>query len=146
METLSTRGRAVRVAATAVAALLLLLGTVWGQDDDFPFGPFRMYSTAPEPDEPTRRHPGRGRRRDRRSRGAHRGATAASGGPRSRASSARTRPTRPGCARSPTRTPTATRAAPALVEVRIVIRWDGVQDSRPTGTYTDETVVAVATP
>jgi hypothetical protein len=31
--------------------------------------------------------------------------------------------------------------APALVEVRIVIRWYGVDDSRPTGTYTDETVV-----
>jgi hypothetical protein len=31
--------------------------------------------------------------------------------------------------------------APALVEVRIVIRWYGVRDSRPTGTHTDETVV-----
>src|SRR3954469_9403362 len=50
METLSTRGRMVRVAVTALGALLLLLGTFWGQDDDFPFGPFRMYSTAPDPD------------------------------------------------------------------------------------------------
>src|SRR3954466_1441639 len=49
METLSTRGRRVRVAVTALGALLLLLGTFWGQDDDFPFGPFRMYSTAPDP-------------------------------------------------------------------------------------------------
>jgi hypothetical protein len=30
---------------------------------------------------------------------------------------------------------------PVLVEVRIVIRWYGVRDSRPTGTYADETVV-----
>src|SRR3954471_23786470 len=50
MDTLTTRGRAVRVAVTALGAILLLLGTVWGQDDDFPFGPFRMYSTAPDPD------------------------------------------------------------------------------------------------
>jgi hypothetical protein len=32
-------------------------------------------------------------------------------------------------------------AAPELVEVRIVIRWFGVRDSRPTGTSSDETVV-----
>src|SRR3954471_21076056 len=49
MDTLTTRGRAVRVAVTALGAILLLLGTVWGQDDDFPFGPFRMYATAPDP-------------------------------------------------------------------------------------------------
>jgi hypothetical protein len=49
-ETLSPRGRTIRVAVTALGALLLLIGTLWGQDDDFPFGPFRMYSTAPDPD------------------------------------------------------------------------------------------------
>jgi len=51
METLSRRGRAVRVVVTAIAGVLLLAGTLWGVDDDFPFGPFRMYSTAPGPDE-----------------------------------------------------------------------------------------------
>src|SRR5919112_5772690 len=50
METLSTRGRTIRVAVTLAGVVLLLLGTFWGQDDDFPFGPFRMYSTAPDPD------------------------------------------------------------------------------------------------
>jgi hypothetical protein len=29
----------------AVVVVVLLLGTFWGQDDHFPFGPFRMYST-----------------------------------------------------------------------------------------------------
>jgi hypothetical protein len=31
--------------AVAVFAVLLIIGTFWGQDDHFPFGPFRMYST-----------------------------------------------------------------------------------------------------
>ena len=51
METLTARGRAVWVAVTAIGAVLLLAGTLWGVDDDFPFGPFRMYSTAPGPNE-----------------------------------------------------------------------------------------------
>jgi hypothetical protein len=47
MDTLTERGRAIRVAITAIGVALLLAGTLWGVDDDFPFGPFRMYSTAP---------------------------------------------------------------------------------------------------
>jgi hypothetical protein len=43
-------GRSVRLAATAVVAALLLLGTFKGDDDHFPFGPFRMYSTTNELD------------------------------------------------------------------------------------------------
>jgi len=31
---------------------LVLAGTVWGDDDAFPFGPFRMYSTRADPDAP----------------------------------------------------------------------------------------------
>src|SRR3954464_3779385 len=49
MDTLSRSGRAARGAATAVAGGLLLAGTLWGVAHDFPFGPFRMYSTAPDP-------------------------------------------------------------------------------------------------
>jgi hypothetical protein len=45
-------GRAARLAATAVVLLLLLAGTVWGDDDAFPFGPFRMYSTRADPNQP----------------------------------------------------------------------------------------------
>lgn len=47
---LSGRGRSVRLAATGLVGLLLLAGTAFGQDDDFPFGPFRMYSTRDDPD------------------------------------------------------------------------------------------------
>jgi hypothetical protein len=47
MDTLSRQGRAARLVVTAVAAVLLLAGTLWGTDDDFPFGPFKMYASAP---------------------------------------------------------------------------------------------------
>ena len=47
---LTARGRAVRTAVTLVLAALVLAGTLVGQDDDFPFGPFRMYSTRDDPD------------------------------------------------------------------------------------------------
>ncbi len=37
--------RRARLAVAAVVFVLLLAGTAWGQDDQFPFGPFRMYAT-----------------------------------------------------------------------------------------------------
>ena len=40
----------MRVALTLLLAALTLAGTLVGQDDDFPFGPFRMYSTRDDPD------------------------------------------------------------------------------------------------
>jgi hypothetical protein len=46
IDTPSRPGRWIRLAATVAAAALLLVGTIWGQDDMFPFGPFRMYATA----------------------------------------------------------------------------------------------------
>jgi hypothetical protein len=46
---LTATGRRVRLAATAVVFGLLLTGTFFGQDDAFPFGPFRMYSTRDDP-------------------------------------------------------------------------------------------------
>ncbi|MCW2621090.1 MAG: hypothetical protein JWL64_692 [Frankiales bacterium] len=49
-DVLTTAGRRVRVGATGAVVLLLLAGTFVGQDDDFPFGPFRMYSTRDDPD------------------------------------------------------------------------------------------------
>jgi hypothetical protein len=45
-------GRRVRLAAGAVVLALLLGGTLWGEDSEFPFGPFRMYSTRADPDQP----------------------------------------------------------------------------------------------
>lgn len=47
---LSPAGRRIRLIATVVGALLLLYGTLEGSDDHFPFGPFRMYAHANEPD------------------------------------------------------------------------------------------------
>ncbi|WP_084516707.1 hypothetical protein [Microtetraspora niveoalba] len=46
---LSGGGRAVRLVAAALCAALLVVGTFWGDDDAFPFGPFRMYSTSTPP-------------------------------------------------------------------------------------------------
>ena len=46
---LSAAGRRVRLALTLLLAALTLAGTLVGQDDDFPFGPFRMYSTRDDP-------------------------------------------------------------------------------------------------
>ncbi len=42
---MTTLGRRLRQAATAIVVALLLAGTVAGADDDFPFGPLRMYAT-----------------------------------------------------------------------------------------------------
>ncbi len=41
-----------RLASVLVVLALLLAGTVWGDDDAFPFGPFRMYSTRNDPNTP----------------------------------------------------------------------------------------------
>jgi hypothetical protein len=50
--TLSPTARRTRLAACAVVLAVLLGGTLWGTDADFPFGPFRMYSTRADPDRP----------------------------------------------------------------------------------------------
>jgi len=49
---LTPTGRRARLAAAAVVLALLLGGSVWGDDSEFPFGPFRMYSTRADPDAP----------------------------------------------------------------------------------------------
>lgn len=45
-------GRVVRVVVTLALGAGIVSGAVWGEDDDFPFGPFRMYATSRELDEP----------------------------------------------------------------------------------------------
>ena len=47
---LSRAGRWVRVAVTVAGCGLLLAGTLWGQDDHFPFGPFRMFAHSAKRD------------------------------------------------------------------------------------------------
>ncbi|HZG95778.1 MAG TPA: hypothetical protein VEZ46_13810 [Mycobacteriales bacterium] len=51
---LSTVGRRVRLALTALVAVLAVSGTLYGQDDHFPFAPFRMFATRTAPDGPVR--------------------------------------------------------------------------------------------
>lgn len=51
MESISGRGIATRLGVTLAGALLLLGGTIWGSDDHFPFGPFRMYAGVNGPNE-----------------------------------------------------------------------------------------------
>ncbi len=46
---LSRRSRLTRLAACAVILVLVLAGSVFGSDDDFPLGPFHMYSTRTNP-------------------------------------------------------------------------------------------------
>jgi hypothetical protein len=52
MESLGVAGRVARASVALVAGLLLVAGSAWGSDDDFPFGPFLMYATARDDDEP----------------------------------------------------------------------------------------------
>lgn len=139
MDTLTTSGRTARLLATVAAGALLLAGTLFGFDDHFPFGPFRMYSTAPGPnqDAPDTRVEGLD------TTGAVVSLTESSTGIR--------RAEIEGHMAEYEADPSLLRKvaeayvsrnpeAPALVEVRIVIRHEGVRDSRPTGTHTDETV------
>ncbi len=49
---LSRASRWVRLAVSAVVFAVVMTGTVWGDDADFPFGPFRMYSTRADPNAP----------------------------------------------------------------------------------------------
>ncbi|AGZ45814.1 hypothetical protein [Actinoplanes friuliensis] len=145
METLSTRGRAIRVAVTALGALLLLLGTLWGQDDDFPFGPFRMYSTAPDPnaDAPDTRVEGVD------TTGRTIVLTEANSGLRRAEIEGQQRAyiDDPGRLRqvAVAYAEKSPGAAP-LTTVRIVIRWEGIEHSRPTGTSRDETIATWTAP
>ena len=139
MDTLTPRGRAVRVLVTLVGGALLLAGTVWGQDDHFPFGPFRMYAGVNPPDEPAP---------DTRVEGVDTTGTVVvltegnSGIRRAEFEGQQPRYVAEPVLLRQAATAYAERnpSAPALVEVRIVTRWHGIVDSRPTGTWTDEVV------
>jgi hypothetical protein len=139
MTRLSDRGRRIRTLLTVAGALVLLSGTLWGQDDDFPFGPFRMFATAPDPD---------GAGRDTRVEGIDSAGTtvqiteANSGIRRAEIEGQQAAyVTGPGrlrwvAAAYAEHTP----GSRPLREIRIVIRWHDMQDGRPTGTSRDEIV------
>lgn len=139
METLSRRGRTIRVAVAAVGLALLVGGTLWGQDDDFPFGPFRMYSTAPGPnaDAPDTRVEGVD------TTGRTVVLTEANSGLRRAEIEGQQQEyvSDPARLREVAQAYHAkTPAAPPLTTVRIVIHWVGIQHSRPTGTSHDQTI------
>lgn len=46
LSVLTTTGRWARGLVGAAVLAALLAGTAWGNDEHFPFGPFRMYSTT----------------------------------------------------------------------------------------------------
>lgn len=139
MTALTDRGRRIRVLVTLVAALLLVVGTLWGTDDDFPFGPFRMYSTAPDPN---------GDAKDTRVEGVDIsgrtvGITEANSGIRR----AEIEGQQSAYVSDPSRLSQVadayaehTPGATPLRSVRIVVRWHGVKHSRPTGTWTDQVI------
>ncbi|WP_018789070.1 hypothetical protein [Micromonospora sp. CNB394] len=140
METLTARGRAVRLGATVIGLALLLYGTVRGTDDDFPFGPFRMYSTSEPPNAPAP---------DTRVEGVDRtGAVVPLGQEATGIRRAEIEGQQDRYAADPSLLRAVVDAfaerhpgAPELVEVRIVVRWFDIQGGRPTGEWTDETAV-----
>lgn len=145
METLTRGALAARLLATLVGATLLLAGTIWGTDDAFPFGPFSMYAgvNRPDDDAPDTRVEGTDSRGaivalDERTTGIRRAEIEGqeqryrdNPGLLAEVADAYTR-------RNPD--------APALVEVRLVIRWHDIEDSRPTGTWQDEIIAAWRAP
>lgn len=140
MVTLSATGRMARLAATVVGAGLLLAGTVWGDDDHFPFGPFRMYSTTADPDAATRDTrleatdaEGEVVRLTERNTGIRRAEIEGQLARVTEDPRLLTTVAAAYAARNPD--------APPLREVRVVIRWHEVRDFQPTGRWRDEVVV-----
>jgi hypothetical protein len=141
MDTLSRRGRAARVVVTVIGAVLLLAGTLWGVDDDFPFGPFRMYSTAPGPNEDAP---------DTRVEGVDTtGRTVVLTEANSGLRRAEIEGQQQEYVDNPARLQQVALAyadrspgAAPLKTVRIVVHWVGIEHSRPTGTSHDQVIAS----
>jgi hypothetical protein len=137
-DALGPRGRRFRVGFTMLVAALLLAGTLVGTDDDFPFGPFRMFATTDKLD---------GTIADTRvegvdSRGAQIELTEHNTGIRR----AEIEGQLDRFAADPALLRTVAHAytdrnpqAPPLVKISIVVRWHDLRGGLPTGTYHDET-------
>jgi hypothetical protein len=139
MDTLSPAARTIRVFAALLGAVLLFAGTAWGTDDNFPFGPFSMYAGVNRPDDDAP---------DTRVEGVDTTGAVVDLGQRT---TGIRRAEIEGQEQRYRSEPELLRNvasayenlhpdAPALVEVRIVIRWHGIEDSRPTGTHRDEVI------
>lgn len=140
-EVLTPSGRVVRVVVTVIAGALLLAGSVWGTDDHFPFGPFSMYAGVNPPNEPAP---------DTRVEGVDTtGAVVVLGERNSGIRRAEIEGQIDAYRRDPARLARVQAAyaernpgARPLTEVRIVVRLHEIRSSRPTGKWTDETVVS----
>jgi hypothetical protein len=143
MDTLTPRARLTRVVATLIGAALLLGGTLIGQDDDFPFGPFRMYATTDKLNAPVG---------DTRVDGVDaNGAAVALDENATGIRRAEIEGAMPLFRKNPALLHVVADAydsrhpgSPKITEVNVIIRWHDLRDGRPTGEYHDETVVTWA--
>lgn len=138
-ERLTPRGRAVRLGVTGLVAALLLAGTLFGQDDHFPFGPFRMYSTSSgaNTDAPDTRveavdSAGVTRLLNERNSGVRRAEIEGQRDRYTRDASVLREVAEAYAGRNPGR--------PDIVEVRVIIRWHEIRDGSPTGRHRDEVI------
>jgi hypothetical protein len=145
MNDISTRGRWIRVAATLICGVLLLGGTLYGADDDFPFGPFRMYATGPDPN---------GDSKDTRVEATDvNGKVVAITEGNSGIRRAEIEGQEGAYVATPSRLSEIAAAyaqhtpdAAPLTSVRIVVRWEGIKHARPTGKYRDEIIASWTRP
>jgi hypothetical protein len=145
MNEMTARGRLTRVAATVICGVLLLGGTLFGSDDDFPFGPFRMYSTGPDPN---------GDAKDTRVEGTDiQGRTVQLTEGNSGIRRAEIEGQEAAYVATPSRLSEVADAyaehspsATPLKSVRIVVRWVGIKHARPTGTSRDEVIASWTRP
>ena len=145
MNSLTARGRWIRVAATVICGVLLLGGTLYGVDDDFPFGPFRMYATAPDPNGDAKDTYVEGTDID--------GRTVQITEGNSGIRRAEIEGQEGAYVATPSRLADVAAAyaqhtpgAAPLREVRIVVRWHGIEHARPTGTYHDQVIATWTRP
>jgi hypothetical protein len=139
VERLGRTGRRVRVLVALAGIALLLAGTLVGQDDDFPFGPFRMYATADRLNAPVQ-----DTRLDAVDATGRRFALSdgATGFRRAELEGQLPRIEKEPARLSALATAYADRhrGSPPLVEIDVVIRWHQLRDGVPTGRYTEQTV------
>lgn len=139
VERLGSTGRTVRVVVALVGIVALLAGALVGQDDDFPFGPFRMYSTADKLNSPVQ-----DTRLDAVDANGRKFALSDNdtGFRRAELEGQLPRIRKDPSRLSALATAYASRhpGAPALVQIDVVIRWIALRDGRPTGKYTEQTV------
>lgn len=136
-DALSPPARVTRLIVTVLGTVLLLAGSLWGSDDNFPFGPFSMFAGVNRLDDPAP---------DTRVEATDRGGatitlTERNTGVRraeieGQIARFRADPTllRAVAQAYQQRNP----AAPELVTVTVVIRWYELAGGEPTGVYRDE--------